>query len=106
MRRKRSGGRRKGTVITPKRIVKAFLVFDGVRRAWDAGAPTKVVFWATHPGQAMKDPKALANDLVPALAIPVAEILIAPKVVDKVVSLISKGEPALGRIANVKIVKV
>ena len=110
MRRKRSGGRRKGTVITPKRIAKALVVLDGARRAFEPqGLVAEASYIVTHAKEIGGNQASMvqhAKQLAAAAIVPAAEILVAPKLIDKGVAFLSKGEPMLGRIANTKIVKV
>ena len=106
--KRKSGGRRKGIKITPKRLIKAAFVIDG---ALNAGPLVKEVgYIVSHAGQISKEGSASlvqhGKQVLGAAIRPAGEILVAPKVVDKVAAVLSKGEPMIGRLANAKLLTV
>ena len=105
-RKRKSGGRRKGIKVTPVRIAKALIVIDALRRS--GPAIKEASFIIQNPSSVMTGPGAAvhAKQLAQALVAPLAEGLIGPKLLEKGVQLISKGEPALGRVARVKLITV
>ena len=77
---KKNGGHRKKSKFPILRtLAKVGAAVDGLKRIYDS--KDKSVFWAAHPGQAVKDPTAFARDMTQT-AIGVAEIVIAPKLID------------------------
>ena len=108
MARKRRGhGRRRGIQITPKRVVKALVVVAGGKMVLDSDVINLAKSHVNNPSQftASNTPKIVieyAKRIVPGAAV----IAVGPKVVDKAVALLSKGEPMIGRLANAKIVKI
>ena len=105
-RKRKSGGRRKGIKVTPLRIAKALVVVDALRRSGPAF--NEIKFVVQNPSSVMTGPGAAvhAKQLAQALVAPLAEGLIGPKLLEKGVQLLSKGEPALGRVARVKLITV
>ena len=107
-RKRRGGGRRKGTVVTPLRIAKGLTVLAGV----SAGKPlfNEVKYIVTNAQQISKEGSASwmqhGKQLAQASIAPAALILVAPKLEEKAVQFASKGEPMIGRLARAKIVKV
>lgn len=62
---KKKGGRRRTKTGAAELVFTVVLTADGIRRI--AGKSTQIQFWATHPGQLMKDPHAAFNDLQDAI---------------------------------------
>ena len=77
--KKNGGHRRKSKFPLVRTGAKIGLAVDGLRRIFDS--KDKIVFWATHPQQAVKDPRAFVADMTQT-AIGVAELTIAPKLLD------------------------
>ena len=107
-RKRKSGGRRKGIKVTPLRIAKAVTVLAGAKMILlNDNSALDLARWHISNPQNFKlsDPnlyKECAKRILPGAAV----ALIGPKVIEKGVQLISKGEPALGRVARVKLITV
>lgn len=72
-------------------IAKVAIIADGARRVTQPGTADKVKFWATHPSQILKDPRALLRDLGDQ-GIGVLEITLGPKGVNEVYKAIPAPE--------------
>lgn len=89
------------------RIVKAALVIDGVGKLVRQGNGSLTDLLkdaAAHPK--IIPTAAFAQQLAGRAGPGVAEAVIGPKVVDGIVKLASKGEPAIGRVARAKLMKI
>lgn len=62
---KKKGGRKRTKTGALELIATVALTVDGGRRI--LGKTTQIQFWATHPAQLLKDPKAAINDLQDAI---------------------------------------
>jgi len=109
-RKRKSGGRRKGIQVTPLRIGKAALVVSAIGLALKPnGVVDEARYILGHMKEISANPasqKVHAKQLIETLIPPLAIGIVGPKLLEKSVQLISKGEPALGRVARVKLITV
>jgi len=101
---KKGGHRKRGTVITPKRIAKAAVVLDGAKRIWDADLKGYVSYIAANP-RSLATPGPYTAALT-RFGPGVAEIVLGPKAIDATAKFLSKGEPMIGKLVNTKLVKI
>ena len=104
MRRKRGGGRRKGIKVTPLRIAKAAVVVGGLSMIAKGDLDGLIKYGLANPKAVptVAFAKELARRAGPGAVVAV----IGPKLLEKGVQLVSKGEPAIGRVARVKLITV
>ena len=108
MRRKRGGGRRKGIKVTPLRIAKAVTVLAGAKMILlNDNSALDLARWHISNPQNFKlsDPnlyKEYGKRILPGAVV----AIVGPKLLEKGVQLFSKGEPAIGRVARVKLITV
>ena len=107
-RKRKSGGRRKGIQVTPLRVAKALTVIAGAKMILDSDvinlAKTHISGGAggVKAAFSVAGAKEYASRIIPGALV----ITVGPKIEEKFVQLISKGEPALGRVARVKLITV
>ena len=107
-RKRKSGGRRKGIKVTPLRIAKAVTVLAGAKMILlNDNSALDLARWHISNPQNFKlsDPnlyKEYGKRILPGAVV----AIVGPKLIEKGVQLLSKGEPALGRVARVKLITV
>lgn len=108
MTKSKNGGRRHRvrTAITPKRIVKALVVIDGVKRILDTDVINLLKVHMKDPKQVTSNPTAAIKVYAERILPGAAEIVLGPKAIDQVAKLLTKGEPMIGKLANKKLMTI
>jgi len=106
MKRKRGGGRRKGIKVTPLRIAKAVTVVAGAKMVLDSDIINLMKVHVQNPSQVTGNPTKVGIEYAKRILPGAVVAIVGPKLIEKGVQLLSKGEPALGRVARVKLITV
>lgn len=103
-RKRRSGGRRKGLKITPKKLVQAGVALTGLKMIADADPIGYANYYAKNPTQLAKPETVIgfAKRFGPGIVV----ASVGPKVADKAISLATKAVPGSSKLANATIVRV
>ena len=105
-RKRKSGGRRKGIKVTPVRIAKAFTVIAGAKMVLDSDIINLMKVHVQNPSQVTGNPTKVGIEYAKRILPGAVVAIVGPKLIEKGVQLLSKGEPALGRVARVKLITV
>ena len=103
-RRRRSGGRRKGLKITPKKIVQAAVAIGGLKMIADADPVGYAKYYAQHPGELAKPATYIgfAKRFGPGVLV----TSVGPKVAGKAVDFVGKAVPGATKVTNAKLLTV